>query len=87
MYRGPIPEGMNVVRSCGVGRCVNPHHFVFKRSGANAGGESNRHAKLDWKKVTEIRSDPRPNPILAEEYGVSPGTISNIKTGYTWKLF
>ena len=49
-------------------------------------GERHGLTTLTWEQVCEIRSliGQVPQNKLAERYGVSKQTITNIKTGYTW---
>lgn len=47
-------------------------------------------AKCPWSKLTEeqvllIRDDERPMIVIAEEYGVHPVTIRDIKVRRNWK--
>lgn len=51
----------------------------------NVQGESNPQAKLTWEKVRMIRSDPRPRKKICEEYGITPGCLSNILKLKSWK--
>jgi len=47
-------------------------------------GEKNAQARLTADQVRAIRADPRPEPAIAETYGVSRGAISHIKLRQTW---
>lgn len=51
-------------------------------------GEKNPHAKLNWKKVKEIRKraeDGEKKKTLAEQYGVALRTISAVVKGEYWR--
>ena len=51
-------------------------------------GEQHSHAKLTWAQVRDIRARLDLGEVgrrLAEEYGVSPATITNIKKGLVWR--
>lgn len=52
---------------------------------AAARGEAHYMSKLTEDDIKEIRMDPRPQRIIAEEYGVSPTQIGYIKTERAWK--
>lgn len=46
----------------------------------------NRHTtKISVDIASNIRSDTRPNPEIAREYGLDSSTISRIKTGDSWR--
>lgn len=47
-------------------------------------GEKNSQSKLSSKNVLDILNDDRMNKDIAKEYNISPITVSNIKTGYSW---
>lgn len=47
-------------------------------------GTRNHNAKLDIRKVRYILGSSRSNAALARELGISPATVSNIRTGRTW---
>ena len=48
-------------------------------------GSLNGHAKLNEAAIEEIRHSNEVQQILADRFGVSRPTISNIKNGKTWK--
>lgn len=49
-------------------------------------GEKCNFSKLTQKQVDYIRTDIRSTKEIAEEYGVSKETISNIKLNRSWKI-
>lgn len=83
---------------CGKGSigCVTPNHLVWKTPkensedailhGTSNAGERHRSAKLTEKDVLEIRKRPASmRTELAQEFGVSACTISQILHRSTWK--
>ena len=97
LYRGPIPEGMQICHKCDTPSCVNPDH-LFLGTGADNMADKTRKGRhrypvgsqISWATLNEndvraIRSDQRQGRVLAREYGVSPATISNIKRGKGWR--
>lgn len=53
-------------------------------------GEHNSHAKLNWKKINEIRERHRNGEMmtkLAKEYNVERHTISSIVKNKTWTIY
>lgn len=94
---GPIQEGMDLLHSCDVRRCVNPAHLrpgthqenmdEAKAKLRHTYGERNHSAKLTAEKVLEIRRDYTGDNAedLAKKYGVGPTTIYVAATRRTWK--
>lgn len=96
----PTPQH-EAAHSCGNGHigCVSPMHLSWKTSKENKAdelihgtrnfGERNGVAKLDAKKVSEIRSllGSMPQWKIAERYGVHQVTISKIRTREVWGWF
>lgn len=93
---GPIAPGLIACHKCDTPACVNPDHLFLGTHKANAvdrgrkgrhrrtGGESNSSAKLTLAQVGQILVDSRPRFAIAHAYGVSPQTISDIRTGKRW---
>lgn len=94
--RGRAPFRHEAAHSCGVRRCVNKNHLSWKTSADNnrdkiihgtvPKGEGHWSSKLTERSVVEILSAKgrRPAVDLAEEFGVSPTTISSIHSRRTW---
>lgn len=83
---GPIPEGLVVSTTCGNRACVHPAHLVL-RTQAEACREGVA-ATLTARDIGELRRlvDNGVSPAeLAERYGVSPQTISDVKRRKSWK--
>jgi hypothetical protein len=94
------PGKLLVCHSCDNPMCVNPDHLFLgtaqdnvddmmnKNRGNKPKGERNRHAKLSYDQIIEIRSIT-PNIFkhreIAKKYGVTRPTISSILRGATWK--
>lgn len=97
LYIGPIPPGKSILHRCDNRACVNPDHLFVgtqydniadmnrKCRQAGAPGEKNPKCKLSEEQVCAIRADTRPNKIVAEEYGVWPTTIADIRGRETWR--
>lgn len=101
IFRGAIPPGMSVCHKCDTPRCVNPwhmflgtqvdniHDMVAKGRQRGAVGEGNGRAILSWDKVQEIRNRHKAENIkqhrLAEMYGMSRQSISNIIGWKSWR--
>lgn len=100
IHRGPIPDGMWVLHKCDTPSCINPDHLflgnnrdnmldmIRKGRGGSSTmpkpGEANPHAKLTEAEVRAIRSDARPQCVIASDYGMSPAAISQIKNRTRW---
>jgi len=86
-HKGPIQDGLQIDHLCRNRACVNPDHLepvtmIENLRRANI-------AKLDQDKAREIRgflSQGIPLKEIATRYGVSTGTIRDIRDGKRWKL-
>jgi hypothetical protein len=98
MEYGPIPDGMHVCHHCDNRLCCRPSHLFLGTNrdnmddkvakGRQARWETVGTGKLTWPEVRGIRrrvGDGENQRRLAEEYGVSPTTITNIKQNVTWR--
>lgn len=95
LAHGKIPDGMHVLHRCDIRTCINPDHLFLGTHKENmrdmaqkhraAAGTQNGSAKLNPRQVSEIRGSLLPHRRLAELYGVSTGTISNIKRMKNWR--
>lgn len=95
---GPIPKGFCVLHRCDNPPCCNPSHLFLgtrgdnirdaARKGRMASGEEHYQSKLTEEEVLEIHKlyDTSEWTLagLAEEYGVSTGTIGRVLSGKTW---
>lgn len=93
-HRG-IPEGMQVLHRCDNRICVNPAHLFLGDNAANnedrnkkgrqAKGERIHTALLTDADVLAIRASDESPTILAARFGVSKGTIGNVRSGRRWR--
>ena len=93
---GEIPEGMIVCHKCDNRVCINPEHLFVGTYSDNANdmvakgrdpdrrGEKGPRVKLSEAQAIEIMASAEPVKLLASRYGVSRGTISQIKSGARW---
>lgn len=85
--KGVISEGMHVLHTCDVRRCVNPSHLFLGTHADNMHDKAikGRAArKLTAEQVLAIRSDSRLHTHIAAEYGIHAGTVSEIKRRRIW---
>lgn len=98
LENGPIPDGMFVLHVCDNPSCCRPSHLELGtlqdnyadmvQKGRHQHGESHHSARLTAEQVMDIRrraNGGENQRRLAEEYGVSPATICNIKKQTTWR--
>jgi len=86
MLFGLVPDGLTINHKCSNRRCVNPHHLETVSQAENC-----RHGKgatLTADQVREIRAIPvvrGDRKKIAEKYGITPATVSDIRGGRSWK--
>lgn len=95
-FKGEVPEGINVCHECDIRNCVNPDHLWLgdnnentqdmyrKGRGRNLRGSETAQAKLTESDVLAIRASEDLGTELAKRYGVSPATISMVRTRKIW---
>lgn len=93
----PIPKFGHICHTCDNPRCVNPAHLFLGDNVINhadkmakgrhraARGEDSGKAKLTEAQTRAILADPRPYTTIAHEYGVSRGTVDDIKRRASWQ--
>ena len=98
LYRGPIPEGMNVCHACDNPNCVNPEHLFIGtlaeniqdsvRKGRCAAirrrGEKSVSAKLTNDDVLAIRASTDAHHVVAARFGISRGNVVHIRRYDSW---
>jgi hypothetical protein len=93
------PEA-TVMHTCDNRRCCNPAHLVVATMAENNAdkiakgranyrkGEQHGRSKLTWEQVREIRTRWLAGGVtldeMAEEYGVTSGTLMHVTTNRTW---
>ena len=82
---GAVAEGDEVRRTCGSKDCCNPKHLLLWTQEYAQQKPRDGRCALTEQQVVGIRSSDKPLAELAEEYGVTVGTISHIRTGRIWK--
>lgn len=99
LFKGPIPEGLEIRHTCDVASCVNPEHLIpgthqqnlqdarergLLGKGRNSGEKNGANCKLTAEQVLAIRGDGRSTTVLGKLYGVSSMQISLIKRKLRW---
>lgn len=87
---GPIAPGLVVRHHCDNPCCVNVAHLEAGTHAQNMDDMARRHRNharrsLTPEQVRAVRRDPRPATAIAREYGVSQGTILNLRNGVTYR--
>jgi predicted XRE-type DNA-binding protein len=96
LHNGPIPQGLFILHRCDNRKCVNPDHLQLGTFMENmedmvakkrqAAGMKNSHAKLDDDAIRLIRSSDLKQKELADMFGVTQPTISEVQSGKIWRL-
>jgi hypothetical protein len=98
LAKGPVPRGLHVCHHCDNPSCVRPDHLYLGDDARNladmvarkrsAWGERNFHHKLTAEEVRAIRAATAAGwkyRGLAERYGVSEATISDVHRRRSWR--
>ena len=67
-----------------IGIVVDCSAISYRNRSLRTRGEGNGAARLNPTQVRQIRDDPRPQRMIAADYGVSKSLIGNIKRGDNW---
>ncbi len=98
IYKGPIPEGIQVCHTCDTPKCCNPDHLFLGTCKVNledmaaknrsTHGEKNAASKLTEEDVRQIRvllSEGIQQHRIAALFNVGQMAISRINTGARWR--
>ena len=95
LHYGPIPPGQQVCHHCDFKPCIRPDHLFLgtwlenmadmRAKGRQARGEAAGKARLTAAEVLAIRAADGPRQPLADRYGVSLATISDIRLRRRWR--
>jgi hypothetical protein len=95
IHYGWVPENLDIRHSCDVRSCVNPDHLTWgtrkenmedaRVRGRLMHGSGHYATKLTEQIVIEIRTDPRKYKVIAEHFGTTEATVTQIKLRRTWK--
>jgi len=102
LFKGPIPDGKQVLHNCDTPRCINPKHIYAGTVKQNIGdrekrGRTVRHAahessnvKLTWNKVRKIRRLYATGKYswadLGAQFHTDASNIGHIVLNRTWIL-
>ena len=95
LHKGVIPDSLLVCHKCDIPSCINPDHLFLGTNldnsrdmvskGRGMRGESHTSAKLTPDDILKIRNDSRIDRLIASDFGVSIGRISEIQSKKSWK--
>jgi hypothetical protein len=86
MLFGSIPKGFTIDHLCRNRMCVNPHHLELVPQAENC--RRGKGTKLTAEQVREIKETQKSwgdRKVLAQKFGVSEATISDIRSGKSWQ--
>jgi hypothetical protein len=82
---GPIPAGVDVVRTCNHPACVKPAHLVLQTPLERNQNQKHAFGDVKAKKVMRLRSLGWTQKEMAKELGVSIYFIRGVSQGRTWR--
>jgi hypothetical protein len=80
----PIPAGWHLDHLCRVTLCVNPDHMEPVTPRENQ--RRSRNTKITWAIASEIRASKGRGVDVADQFGVSPQLVCDIRKGRNWVL-
>jgi hypothetical protein len=94
-WRGPIPQGLNVLHTCDTPLCIEPTHLFLGSHADNVAdkmrkGRHPRNVTFGHRILTEAQAravfKARGRQVdIAAKYGVTQAAVSKIKRKATWK--
>ena len=97
IYHGECPAEIDVMHDCDNPKCVAEMHLspgddarnngdkATRGRAARLAGKLNGRAKLTDEQVRIIFVDPRPQRVIAGEYGITQASVSFIKHRQQWQ--
>ncbi|WP_432444511.1 HNH endonuclease signature motif containing protein [Sporomusa sphaeroides] len=99
IYKGNIPDNMDVCHKCDNPKCVNPEHLFIGTRQDNVNdreskgrnktphltGDNHPSRKLTYEIVKVIRSSKESSTEISKRYGVCSSLIRAIRRGEYWK--
>lgn len=99
LRKGKIPEGMQVIVTCGRAGCIE-HLALASKAEVSKAAQSRpdvrahrsvtsaraarAKAKLTMELARQIRNDPRDGTVIAAELGVTKSTVSHVRRNTSW---
>jgi hypothetical protein len=95
LFVGPVPSKMDVCHTCDNRSCVNPEHlFLGSRrqnmedmaeKGRGSGGAKKHLTEAQVQEIRARLASGHSARKIALSMGLSPMTVSNIRSGKTWR--